>query len=475
MRTVWTIFRYEWKLFVRQPVSWISLLVFVLLGLYSVREGRQLMDHQWTVIDSIQTVYQRDLQIELAKFPKDTLAAGKSAGSQAIPEVVDFRIPPNAIHFPAALAHLSIGQRDLQPYYEKVRRGFMFAEDAGSVISHPARLAAGNTDLAFVMIYLLPLLIIAFHYNLIAQDRESGTYALLRVQRGRLSSIVTARLLFRFVILSIPVMLINVTGLLMAPSPARMSFAEGACWLGVILAYQFFWFGLCYCMVRLQRSSTVTALAMMSTWLLLLIVLPALINIFITWKHPVPLRADLASYERAMSEEIWEMPRGPLIDSFYHYHPQYRQLRRVSDTAEYGSKRFAAYYDLLERRVLEKATALEDTIRQRNRLNRKIGAFDPALLAQQLLNKLAATGWEDQERYQQQVRAFRGQWKNFLNDFILREQHLSAADFRQFPVFHDPADPQMLRTTGNGIVIICCAGLFLFAMGTWMPRFREPV
>lgn len=425
------------------------------------------MDHQWTVIDSIQTAYRRDFHNELAKFPKDTLAAGKPAGSQAIPEVVDFRIPPNAIHFPSGLAHLSVGQRDLQPYYEKVRRGFMFAEAGGSVISHPARLAAGNTDLAFVMIYLLPLLIIAFHYNLVAQDRESGTYALLRVQRGRLSSIITARLLFRFVVLSVPVLLINVTGLLIVPSPGRLPFAEGACWLLVILAYQFFWFGLCYSIVRLQRSSVATALIMMSTWLLLLVVLPALINIFIAWKHPVPLRADLASYERAVSEEVWEMPRGPLMDSFYHYHPQYRHLRRVSDTAEYGSKRFAAYYDLLERRVLEKATALEDAIRERNRLNREIAAFDPALLAQQLLNKLAATGWEDQDRYQQRVRTYRGQWKNFLNEFIVREQQLTASDFRQFPVFHDTTDPQMLRSVSNGILIISCTGLFLFVLGGW--------
>lgn len=52
--------------------------------------------------------------------------------------------------------------------------------------------------LGFVIIYLLPLLIISFTYNLMASEREGGTLWLLLSEPVSLRRIIATKLLFRF-------------------------------------------------------------------------------------------------------------------------------------------------------------------------------------------------------------------------------------------------------------------------------------
>src|SRR5690606_2719667 len=84
----------------------------------------------------------------------------------------------------AALPHVSwasiaVGQRDLLPQSivvnSEARLGDAGAEDSGSL----ARRVNGAFDLAFVMVYLLPLLVISLSFDLIGAERERGTLAMV--------------------------------------------------------------------------------------------------------------------------------------------------------------------------------------------------------------------------------------------------------------------------------------------------------
>ena len=66
--------------------------------------------------------------------------------------------PRYAVLPPAALAPLSVGQSDLLPFYFKVSTDARETVVAATEIENPHRLLVGRFDLAFVLVFLYPLL-----------------------------------------------------------------------------------------------------------------------------------------------------------------------------------------------------------------------------------------------------------------------------------------------------------------------------
>jgi ABC-2 type transport system permease protein len=169
---------------------------------------------------------------------------------------------------------------------------------------------------------------------------------------------------------------------------------------------------------------------------LFIIVLSALSNIYIGITYPVPLRADLASYERHIGEDIWETsPRG-LIDSFHRNNPQYRSTYNPAVDTFHGSIRFfAAYHDFKEYKVLKKEALLHEEIQKGNDAAEKLSFFSPAVTMQHLLNTIAGTGLQDFILYKNEVAAFQKKWKHTIYTADLSGKNFTASDLKKFPEF----------------------------------------
>src|SRR4030095_593469 len=98
------------------------------------------------------------------------------------------------------LSALSVGQSDLYPYYFKVSRQSKQTFVTNDEIENPTNLLAGRFDLSFVIIYLLPLLILALSYNLISAEREQGTLAMMMSQPVALRSFVAGKVGLRGIV-----------------------------------------------------------------------------------------------------------------------------------------------------------------------------------------------------------------------------------------------------------------------------------
>ena len=78
---------------------------------------------------------------------------------------------------PQPMAFVSTGQADLFTHFVKpTATGDDFAMNFTEMIS-PVQLLFGSFDLAFVFVYLLPLLIIAFSYNVLSARKKAGHFA----------------------------------------------------------------------------------------------------------------------------------------------------------------------------------------------------------------------------------------------------------------------------------------------------------
>lgn len=459
-----TIFLFEWLQFIRQPVLALSLLLFFSLGCYSIYSGKRMINRQLVVIDSLQQSYQQDYKKALAAFTDTSTAEKKAqskyAGSAA---VVNFRLPQNAVNYPKPFASLSIGLRDINSYYKRIKMNVSFLDTSNTEISNPAILYAGNFDLAFVLVFLLPLLVIAFTYNVLSQEKEQGTHALLLLKSQSLHQIIIYKLVFRFLLIALTVIALTIVGIVFSKA-YQSSFSDIGLWLFINIAWLFFWFALAYALVLLRKNSALSALYLLSAWLVFIIILPALSNIYISLKYPIPLRSDLASYERHIGEEIWEMNPKLLIDTFNQNNPKYlNSYDPAKDTVGHSTRFFAAYNDLKARKVLQQEALLNSKIQQGNEAMARLSVVNPVLKLQELLNRIARTGLADYRSFEQQTDKFQRKWKTFLYNHDLADQNLKPEDFSRFPLFKNSIAPIPFSSIFSGSLTLWLAGfIFLF-------------
>lgn len=179
---------------------------------------------------------------------------------------------------------------------------------------------AGHFDWAFVVIFLLPLLLIALSYNLLSSESELGTYALLRSQPVTLRQIVLAKLALRLLLvlgflvgitlLSVPVLSINLAengGLLTK-------------FLLVSVVYGLFWGTVIFAVVSFQKTSAVNALTLLGCWLVLVLALPTLLQQILTVSQPI----DRTTFENLVRDEYsQEQPDSVLMKPYYARRPDY--------------------------------------------------------------------------------------------------------------------------------------------------------
>ena len=147
-----------------------------------------------------------------------------------------------------------MGQTDLLPYcYDVSIQTNESSFLQNGEIENPLNLLVGRFDLAFVVVYLLPLLILALSFNVLSGEREQGTLALTLSQPVSARGVVTAKLAFRAIL---------VMGLALGVSLFGVAFTGGfgspgwvAVWCAAVAAYALFWFTLAAWVNGCGRSS----------------------------------------------------------------------------------------------------------------------------------------------------------------------------------------------------------------------------
>ena len=145
---------------------------------------------------------------------------------------------------PGPLAELSVADADLRPSKATItavgRADDMFRFYQ---VENPTLLALGRFDLAFVVVYLLPLLILGMTYSVLSADRESGALGLLLAQPLTAGQVAWARIGLRTSLLGGTVIVGGILAwLAFAPRPlADQAMPRLALWSLVVAVYCAFW------------------------------------------------------------------------------------------------------------------------------------------------------------------------------------------------------------------------------------------
>ncbi len=337
-----------------------------------------------------------------------------------------------------ALAPLALGQSDMQPNYYRVtyRSRASFMDD--TELESPWHLLSGPFDPLFVIVYLMPLAVLALSWNLLSAEREQGTLKLLLSQPLAALTLVAGKAALRAVALLGTSCFVLGAALLWQRPELRS--ADGLLALGwalmLVAAYALFWLALAVAVNALGRSSAFNALALLAAWVLLVLVLPVLMNLAVQAASPAPSRIELATRTRLAAVEGLNR-YNKMLAADYRYVDKPEVLLPKDGKIEVASRRRAQY--LVGRdtdREIEALTERFDTqLAGQQALVARWSWLSPALVASESLTALAGSGSDRYLQFRRQVGRFHGEWKAFFEPRLLEGRAIRLEDLQAMPRF----------------------------------------
>jgi len=419
--------RDELRLLRRQGVALGALLGLILLLVAAALNGAALTAQRADATARIVA----DAQLLASALAEQ---AARGAPTATSPGMVGYSLLSQpAVLTPAALAPLAIGQADLLPdFYAVTARGshqFMTA----AVLDNPLRLALGSFDVSFVLIWLVPLVIIALSFDLISGDRERGILTIALSQGVRLGRFVLTKLAVRMLVLVLPLCL----ALLIAAGIAGVPLASGEGAVGMLLwllgfvLYAAVWFALALFINAVPRSSDRNATLLAGAWLLFVVVLPSLTNLAATTVFPAPSRVTLTTELREATEAA-DRAAAVARAVYFFDHPD-MQDGDMDQTAYYQS--VAESEQQIGAAMAPLLVAFDAQAAAQRRVVAAMQYLSPGTTTYQLLTGLAGSDGRRHVAFRQEAQRFQGGWSEFFSEPLAVGGTLTAEDYRQLPRF----------------------------------------
>lgn len=446
--SIWTA---ELRLLLRSGRNLLALILLFLLSGAAVWAGIAEIEHQRATIERVEAEQIRDL----AAVEEANAGPEGDAGYNAYYAFMLTQDPPPRLAFAA------IGQRDLQPYVLRVRALGLQAQLYDSETYNPELALPGVFDWAFVLIYLLPLVVIALGHDLVTGERETGRLRLLLSLPG--SGLWRRRIGLRYGAVLAALGLPLIAGGIVMAAPA----SGIAVMLSAAALYCAFWFGLAMLIGASLRTSATAAAAMIGCWIVLTLILPTLANAAIARSVPVAKGIDLTLAQREIVHRGWDVPKAQTFERFFVNHPEWRGKEEFE--GRFHWKWYYAMHQVGDEAVAADVKDYRASLAEREDFTRMLGLVLPGVGTMTVLHRIADTDIAGQLAYQDSIAAYHERLRRFYYPYLFDERSFTRADFAQIPRY------ETRRATGtldaaSLIALGILALLFLVAGGARMAR-----
>lgn len=198
-----------------------------------------------------------------------------------------------AVKPPTPLALLAAGQSDVQPAVMKVSFGFSTVfDDTAYELGSAAGLKLGPFDLAFVLVYLVPLAVIALAGTRLSAEQDSGILRMIAAQPVGPRRVAAAK--FGAVALVAVTGVVGGTGLALALAGGLGPLAGWETTMVLLAAalatYVLLWVAACALVASLWRGAVAALAILVLTWAGITVVLPTGLGIALDALAPRPSR-----------------------------------------------------------------------------------------------------------------------------------------------------------------------------------------
>lgn len=469
------VFRHEWKSLFEDRSALCVILLFLALSAYGIYNGKLWAErinaaNSATVAEKEETL--RSFQEELAQTKNDS--AKKELDEKNDPFLAGQK-GYMATMPPTGLSALAVGQSDLLPttYFASIMsRQRTIGDKYG--FENPVSLLTGRFDLAFVIIYLFPLLILALTYNIISGEKENGTLQLLLSQPISLSQIVLGKTLQRATLLIGLAILVSILGAIAggANFADSQTFWRLGLWLPTLIIYGGFWFCAAVFINAFGKTSAANAVALIGIWIALVLIVPTLLNITVTQLYPTPSRTELMT---AIRENIKDFRRdgNNMLAKYYEDHPELRP--EGEETEDFGETFLLVQMDL-DNQTAPIEKRFETQLAKQQALVDRAKFVSPAVATQTALNDLAGNGAARFSNFKQQSETFAENWENFFSSRVFRKTLLTVPDYAEIPRFRfvEETTSELAKRVVVSLLAILLPSAILFVFSVVLLR-RYPI
>lgn len=459
-------FRQEVKLMSRN--SWLLslILVMVVLCFYAGYNGRNHFDRRLS--DRQKAVDAQVAKEQNVWEAAQALSEGKEHPNGFRLSPMNFSIATGSLaSMPASeMSMMAIGQSDLYTHQLSISSRDDLATLSYNELNNPVQLLFGKFDLTFVIGYLVPLLIIAFTYNLRTEELESGRLKLLASNPVKINLWLLQRFLIRYCTLSI--ILTIVLGVVIwwiGIAPQRELFT----FLLLVYGYLAFWFALSFLMNVLGYSSARNAVSLLSLWIVLVLLVPTIINQTASTIYPMPSRVTLLNEIRTTKKDLKDK-QDQVLDEYLRNHPEL--IRNEGENAYAYWQGFYASQEMAEKALSPLIEKFDRQVAKQQKWVDSWGYLSPAVLFQAGATQLAGTSSGDYNRFKSEVKAFSLEWRAHFLPFVFENKMLELNDLSSLPKFEYEASENS-NTVFIPLLVLIVLSSSMVVYGLFMERKKQ--
>lgn len=445
------MYKLLFKQFLRTRLCQLGLILMLILGIISIMIGRQFLNSQEKMVAQVEKK-QLDHIRRNADLHKDDIG------------LLLYYLKFSLVNEVSPLAALSIGQKDITPGVESVNILTLEGQKYEADLINPVKLLYGNLDLSFLLVYILPLLVIAFTYNLRSEEVETGTWKLVSVTCKSGFCFLLDKLVVRAILIFAVMALLFVLAWIVLDIPLNVLFLE---FMVLGLLYLTFWLVLGFWIISLKRDSSFNALTLFSIWLIQVVLLPAALNNFIIDKYPISEAFTTMIKQRDGYHKKWDTNKRASIEKFYEHYPRFKHFGYPPEEGFNWLWYYAMQY-LGDEESRAESEAMNKKIELREQLSRKWAPFVPSMHAQLAFNDMAGTSLSHYMDFLQHTNLFHEEICLYFYPKIFANETADQVDWERFKPEYVQLKPKLSWYSlflPQILAIVILAGLILINQG----------
>ncbi|MEL6536575.1 MAG: DUF3526 domain-containing protein, partial [Bacteroidota bacterium] len=234
------------------------------------------------------------------------------------------------------------------------------------------------------------------------------------------------------------------------------------------LLYLLFWFGLSFWVVLLRSSSNVNAVALLSLWLLLVVLLPAMVNNRVTQQYPVPEAFTAMIQQRDGYHQKWDTNKRATMVSFYDSYPQLEEFGFPTEDG-FTWHWYYAMQHLGDKESSTESAAMLAKIQERERLSSRWAQWIPSMHTQLAFNAIANTNLMRHLDFLQFIQEFHEETRLHFYPKVFSEAAVSTVNWDQFEPAHFEA-PDTTLAWGKQLGPLLVATVIFFGLAAVFVR-----
>lgn len=314
---------------------------------------------------------------------------------------------------------------------------------------NPAIRLDGPLDPAFIIAWLLPLVLLVLAYDALSRDREQQITPVLASQGSGLRRIVIARLAVCFLAVFIVAGGVASAGVLASwDGPLLQLLPDLLLWLLALAGAIAFWLSLAGVVNAHARNSATAGVTLLAVWIALSVLVPVVASQLLSSQGPATHRLDTVLGRRALDSDLTERA-AEVTAGYYAENPRRRPQRaRFSEYEAYFVENYYPRQVVIDRLFAPAVRRIEARRVEQARRLRLASMLSPSLAMKVLTDDLAGFSPERHRRFAAAADRFQAQWRGVFDVKLASRTPLTLADFDSAPRFayrDEPATDRLAR------------------------------